>query len=578
MANDAKPAASPIYPKALVGSPEPPPGVRLDETVYVAMRDGVRLAVDIYRPEKDGRYPALLSLSPYSKDIQQKPPHWSHAIESGATSFYVPKGYVHVIAQARGAGYSQGQWNFMDANEQRDGYDLVEWIAQQEWCNGNVGMIGDSYWTWSQYLTAAQQPPHLKCICLCDGTTDLYRDLCYQGGVYHHGFLNGWIPYHTAMMAWPGAVMGKLAPMNLTYELANRPYDGPWYWERSAHSKLDRIKVPMLSIAPQGGHMHFRGQLWAYPQIDTPKKLMIVPPTGFWSHLRYLTNRALNRQMLRWFDHWLKGIDTGIMGEPEVAIFDAGTRQWRYENEYPLKRTRWTKFYLRANPAGPATHAPYGLLSTEPPASEEPDRYRMPDAYAQLTAGKPVVAFSTPPLEQDLRVWGPLSLTLHGASSRIDTIWFVKLFDVRPDDAAEFLTKGILRASFREIDQARSKPGQPFHPFHRQDLLEPNKIYEFEIELSPICRTFRKGHRLQLQIASEDIQYTNHLKTIDLHLAPWPVENAIHHDAAHASHLLLPVVPDAVELRPVAPPLSEIDWPLVPGSWLPHTNEWPLRD
>ena len=135
--------------------------------------------------------------------------------------------------------------------------------------------------------------------------------------------------------------------MNLTYELARRPYDGPWYWERSAHSKLDRIAVPIMNIAPQGGQTHFRGQLWGYPQIKAPKKLVVVPPTGFWSHLRYLTNRALNQHMLRWFDHWLKGIDTGIMQEPEVAIFDPGTRQWRYENEYPLKRTQWTPLFLR---------------------------------------------------------------------------------------------------------------------------------------------------------------------------------------------------------------------------------------
>src|SRR5262245_9965294 len=344
----AKPEVALTYPRELVRSPEPPPGVSLDETVYVTMRDSIRLGVDIYRPQAAGRYPALLSVSPYSKDIQQKPPHWSHAIESGATAFYVPKDYVHVIAQARGAGYSQGQWNFLDQNERHDGYDLVEWIAQQPWCDGNVGMIGDSYWSWSQYHTAAEQPPHLKCICPCDATTDIYRDLCYQGGVYHHGFLSDWIEYHTAMMAWPGAVDGKQAPMNLTYELARRPYDGPWYWERSAHSKFDRIKVPIMSIAVQGGQTHFRGQLWGYPQIAAPKKLLIVPPTGFWSHLRYLTNRALNRQMLRWFDHWLKGIDTGIMDEPEVAIFDAGTRRWRYENEYPLARTQWTKLFLRA--------------------------------------------------------------------------------------------------------------------------------------------------------------------------------------------------------------------------------------
>ena len=143
--SDSNPRVTYTYPEALVRPPEAPKGAVRIGDVYVPMRDGVKLAVDIYRPEKEGRYPVLLSLSPYMKDIQRKPPHWSHAIESGATSFYVPKGYVHVIAQGRGAGLSQGQWKWFDEKERTDGYDLIEWIAQQPWCTGSVGMIGDSY-------------------------------------------------------------------------------------------------------------------------------------------------------------------------------------------------------------------------------------------------------------------------------------------------------------------------------------------------------------------------------------------------------------------------------------------------
>ena len=123
-----------------------PKGVKLEENVYVAMRDGIKLAVDIYHPEADGRYPGLLSMAPYMKEIQQQPPIISHSIEAGATGFFVPRGYVHVIATSRGSGYSQGEYNWYDTIEQQDGYDLVEWIARQPWCNGNVGMIGDSYY------------------------------------------------------------------------------------------------------------------------------------------------------------------------------------------------------------------------------------------------------------------------------------------------------------------------------------------------------------------------------------------------------------------------------------------------
>jgi len=122
-----------------------------------------------------------------------------------------------------------------------------------------------------------------------------------------------------------------------------------------------------------------------------------------------------------------------------------------------------------------------------------------------------------------------------------------------------------------------SCPGQPFHPFDRQELLEPGKVYEFQIELSPICYTFTPGHRLQLQIASEDIEYSSIHRQIDVMVLPWPVENAVHHDRERPSHLLLPVIPDAPEIRPVEPPVSEIEWPLIPGNWLPNTDGWPLQ-
>lgn len=566
-----------IYPEELVRAPEPLADMHVEKDVYVKMRDGVRLAVDIFRPKGEGPFPVLFSISPYMKDIQHKPPHWSHAIESGATGFYVAKGYVHLIAQGRGAGISQGQWEFFGEGERTDGYDMIEWIGTQDWCNGNVGMLGDSYWSWTQYHAAIAQPPHLKCICQFDGCSDLYRDFFYQGGIFNHQFVGNWAQNITGQAVWPGPVEGKLPPINLHYEVAIRPYDGDWYQDRSAWTKLDRIKVPSMHLCPQGGANHFRGQLWAWPRIDAPKKLMVVPPTGFWSHVRFLTNPALNRQMLKWFDYWLKGIDNGIMDEPPIAIFDSATRQWRYESEYPFKRTEWTDFYLRENGTTPATQAPYGVIDSEPPTGEEaPDVYSMPESYAELIEGEPVAAYLTKPLEKDLRVGGPLSVTLHAASSQIDTAWYVYLAEIPPEGAPRPLSRGLLRASFRAVDPDRSGPGQPFHPFDDQELIEPGTVYSYEIEMRPVFRTIRKGHRLELRVASEDIAYNNFQRHIDVQILPWPVKNEIHHSRAHPSRISLPIVPDAPEIATVTSPVADIEWPFVPGTWMPNTDDWPL--
>ncbi|MFC1846202.1 CocE/NonD family hydrolase [Chloroflexota bacterium] len=535
-------------------------GIKLDENVYMTMRDGVKIAVDIFRPEAEGRYPALLSMAPYIKEIQQQPPELSHDIEAGATDFFVPKGYVHIVVQIRGTGFSQGQYDFLDIKQQQDGYDIVEWAAQQPWCNGNVGMMGDSYFSMIQYLVAAQQPPHLKCIAPLDGCTDPYRDFCYRGGLFNTWFLGMWGSGLIRQCLWPGPVEGKLPPANLFLDWATNAEDGPYYWERAAWTKLDKIKVPMLSIVLHS-HLHIGGQLYAYPLINTVKKLLITPPSGIHANSYFLRNRPLQEQILRWFDYWLKGIDTGIMDEPEVAIFDSPTREWRYENEYPLARTNWTRYYLRSNETGPSTEPPYGLMSLKKPVDEKPDTYMTPQSWGLVAAGKPVLAYSTQPLEKDLRVWGPLSAVLYGSTTSRDTAWFLKLGDMDPDGKVTMLTAGHLKASFREVDEAKSKPGLPFHPFQKPVLPEPNKVHEYQIELWPIFYTFKSGHKIWLQIASIDFAYQMNIHAIySSEILPVPAENTIYHDSKYLSHLFLPVIPDAPEIKPVGPHVSQINW------------------
>jgi predicted acyl esterase len=567
----SRPAVTPVYdPEVSIPSA---PGVKLEENVYVEMRDGIKLAVDIYSPKKEGRYPALLSMAPYLKEIQQHHPGYCHSIEAGATSFFVPKGYIHVICQVRGSGMSQGQWGMMDIKEQQDGYDMIEWIASQPWCNGNVAMIGDSYWAWIQYGVAAQQPPHLKCIVPHDGGTDFYRDVYYQGGIFRGGdFANHWVTDTFLQCVWPGKVEGKLPPINLIADLAMHPEDGPYYWERSSYNKVDKIKVPaLLGVCLTNNHS--RGQLQLYQALKAPKKLLVAPETGYWAHLRFITNKPLCEYVLRWLDHWLKGKNNGIMDEPEVAIYDPAAAEWRYENEYPLKRTEWKKFYLHSDGAGPAADTINGSIDENPPKQEKPDKYQVPECISLLMNDKPVLVYSTPPLESDLRVWGPLSITLYGSSSAIDTTWFVKVYDIVPGGKPRYLNRGLLRASFREVDKTKSKPGQPVHSFQKPALLEPNIIYEYQIEINPIFYTFKKGHQFRVEIASEDMVYFGSLHSIDVLRLPWPALNAIYHDASHPSHLLLPVIPDAPVIRKVEPPLSEVYWTNPPGPKWPSSTD-----
>ena len=538
-------------------------GIQLEENVYVAMRDGVRVAVDVYRPEDGKRYPVLLSIAPYPKEMQLWPPALSHSIEAGNTNFLVPQGYVHVIAQIRGTCMSQGQYNWFDVKEQQDGYDLVEWCAQQPWCDGNVGMMGDSYFAMTQYQVAALQPPHLKCIAPFDGTTDLYRDFTYQGGVLFAWFLGTWGTDMLTAANLPERVEGRLPPANFINDVVSHTNDGPYYWERSACTRLDKIKVPVLNMVAQRSIVHSRGQLWTYTQLKSPKKLLVMPFSGLSQHELFITSPPLNAYLLRWYDHWLKGRDTGIMKEPPVAIFDTGTQKWRYENEYPLVRTQWTNFFFRKNTPGLATKPPYGLLSPEPPAKEEPDSYLRPDAIGLVARGQPVIAFMTPALDRDIRVWGPLSAVIYASSTSLDISWFIKIADIGPDGNVVPLTQGSLKSSHRAVDEARSRPGQPFHTYQNPVGPEAGKAYEYQIEIMPIFHTFKSGHRISVQISNDDFWFQEHIRTkYTLESVPLPAQQMIYHDSSKPSRLLLPVIVEAPEIQPMGPPISEIKWPI----------------
>ena len=576
-----------IYPEPLPG------GIHLEKNIYASMRDGVKIALDVYRPANGkGPWPAILAYSPFQKE---------RFFESAKPAFYCPNGYVCVQAAERGSGFNQGKFTFHGSVAAQDGYDIVEWIANQPWCDGNVAMMGASGYGVMQWITAPLNPPHLKALVVL-ATTDNYRGLCYPGGVLRKPFVLNLVSWLTQGAIWPVAIPGKEPPMNIIAEIFANNEDGPFWWEHGGGwEKVDQIKAPILNIINTPNRLHATYHLRSYADIKSPKKLIITP----WTNENYqpwiFETTAFNQQILRWLDYWLKGTDTGIMNDPEIAIYDNGTGKWRYENEYPLARTKWEKYYLHSKTA---TTEEYGSISKTPPEEKDkPDIYHNISLNTAMIASYGIidttpiptqpyyVAYISPPLEDDLRVWGPVSFTLYASTTEeVTTDWsfFVKMGEMVPDGVplnpvtgkpevkpevtdpwtpheVQIWSWGSLKAKYRELSESMSKPGMPWHSFQKPADLKPNTIYEFQIELQPVFKTFNKGCRIWLKIASDDALYStwdSSSRYVETPLSPMKNEISIYHNAKYPSHLLFPVIPNAAEIMPVKPPLRDA----VPGA------------
>lgn len=549
-------------------------GIKKEENVYVPMRDGVHLAVDIYHPDAEGKFPALIALSPYGKELQAPPirplpteaPFMCGGAEAGDTEYLVSRGYVHVIGDLRGTCKSEGEWEGIGSvKEREDGYDLIEWVAQQPWCDGNVGMIGISYFAMVQLVIAAEQPPHLKTVVPWCGLSDYYRDIAYPGGMLSH-FL--WLTYIR-----PGAgvvTMEKTLPpeqFRRRYEEARsdpdikmyphiqaklenprgapclvdlllNPTDGPFYWDRSAYTKYDKIEIPVYAGAGWDSYSYFElpAAFTNYVGLKTPKKLII------WES-KFLERpwHEYHDELIRWYDYWLKGIDTGIMDEPPVKIFVMGANQWRHENEWPLSRTQWTKYYLR----------PWERLSLEPETHHvEPDGFfQQPLTLTRKVAS---VKYSTLPFSEPMEVTGPIALHMYASIDQEDTNWIVAVKDVRPGGKETELTRGWLKASYRSVDESKSKPGKPWHPHTNMEPVVPGEIYEYRVEINPTSNVFKPGHRLVLEITSMDYPGVPpgrrgiHTRILPSHVcSSKSTLHKIYRDKDHQSYLLLPVIPKA---------------------------------
>ena len=542
--------------------------IKIEEPVYVPMRDGTRIALRIYRPDADGAFPALFAASPYQFETDDLP-HSTMFLwrEVGPVEWYVREhGYAYVRMDVRGSGKSEGVYNFLDAEEQRDYFETIEWIARQAWCDGNVGGLGQSYYAWSQWFMGIVNPPSLKCIAPYDGAVDPYRGTAFHGGILCD-FMWHWYNMvrvnnlHRAA----GAPGGKEMPLDIGWEMQRRDTYDDWWRERTPYERLGEIQVPVLSIGHWGKMgLHLRGNILGYEEVRAPKKLIVTGARDvFEAHEMFDEIDYHEQELLPFYDHYLKGADNGYAERAPVKLYVRGEDAYREESEWPLARAEMTPFHLTGGPSASLTSLNDGGLSTEAPGEaggatsyDYPDpRWKLgvvamgprgPDPIAR------VLTFTTDALENDLEVTGPVVLELHASSTATDTDFIVKLSDQFPqsdEDRAKGLqpqsvvvSKGWLRASHREKDAARSTPLRPFYTHANPRPIEPGEVYVYEIEVLPFCNVFKAGHRIRLEIVNGDSPLTDAIFTHQ-YLYYKVGSDTIEHNTAHPSRLLLPVVP-----------------------------------
>ncbi|MEO8523426.1 MAG: CocE/NonD family hydrolase [Caldimonas sp.] len=546
---------------------QPTHTLQIDRDVKLAARDGALLACDVYRPAAPGRYPALLSYSHYGKDLQQitgkraplSPLIGNGGLEAGDSEFFVTRGYVHVIADARGSGDSEGEYCYQGPAEQTDGYDIIEWMATQPWCDGNCGMLGMSYFAVMQYMVAAQQPPHLKAIVPYEALTDRYRQSVYHGGLLNEGFWHQWWGHVSVDGMRPlscdylseAEIEGRVAALMETHEVRRSPYlhiqlkyprknpllfgwllepfDGPFYWERSPNRMFDKIRIPTFLVTRWSSWaVHLAGAFEAYEGINAPKKLLVMETESKLGPLRPWTDH--HDLILRWYDHWLKGNDTGFMDEPPIRLLIKGRNVYRDEGEWPLARTLWVRLHLAAG----------GRLAVD--ADAEPGAAVF-ENEPDLAPGRlpPGVTFQTTPFEDATEVTGPVSLHFRATLDQADATWVVTLRDVEPDGSSRVLTKGWLRASQRELDPVRSKPYRPYQRHTHKEALQPGQSYAYALEIRETSNVFLPGHRLTLEIRGQDSTAEDPIWVHNCN--PVPTRHAVEFGGAADSFLLLPVIP-----------------------------------
>jgi uncharacterized protein len=512
-------------------------GMRIEWDVPIAMDDGLVLRADVFRPIPDGRHPVILTYGPYAKGLAFQdgyPSAWQRMVAEhpdvahGSSNRYqnwevvdpekwVPDGYVCVRVDSRGAGRSPGYVDHFSPRETKDFYDCIEWAGVQPWSSGKVGLNGISYYGINQWHVASLQPPHLAAMCVWEGAADWYRDMTHHGGI----LCTFWANWYDMQVKTVQYGLGERGPRSrVTDELvcgdetlsekqlyANRcdfgdeilahPLDDAYHKARSP--VWERITAPLLTAANWGGQgLHPRGNFEGFVRAASKEKWLEAHGIEHWTHFYTDYGRLLQK---RFFDYFLKGEQNGWDGQPRVQLQVRRPEKFveRHESEWPIARTRWTKFHL--DPAGQVL-------------SREPAKAAASIAFDALGDG---LTFVSPPFEHETEITGPLAARLTVSSSTHDADLFL-VFRVFTADLREVtfmgaidphtpIAQGWLRASHRKLDPKLSTEYRPYHTHDEPQPLTPGEPVALDVELWPTSIVVPAGHRIALSVRGRDYEW-----------------------------------------------------------------------
>jgi uncharacterized protein len=569
--------------------------MQIDWDAPITMDDGVVLCADVFRPADAGKHPVILSYGPYAKGLSFQAGYkgnWARLIKAapevlrGSSNKYqnwelvdpekwVPDGYACVRVDSRGAGRSPGYLDVWSPRETQDLYQCIEWAGTQPWSNGKVGINGISYYAMNQWQVGALKPPHLAALCIWEGASDYYREVCRHGGILCD-FLSSWYPRQVASVQHgigkhgaKSVVTGELAagPQTLSdAELAKNRADTPGEAKRrrlrddyhtARTAEFENIEAPLLSAANWGGMgLHPRGNFEGWLRAGSKQKWLEVHGDTHFTHFYSSYGEALQK---RFFGYFLKGEDIGWEKEPRVALNIRHPGEMfilRAENEWPLARTQWTKYFLQPRDFG---------LGTEAPDGEETLNYE--------TTGDGLT-FRASPLGKSIEITGPVAAKLWVSSQTTDADVFLvlRVFDpagkevvfIGSNDPRVPVGLGWLRASHRKLDPQRSRPYRPWHTHDEEWPLTPGEPVELDIEIWPTSIVVPSGYRIALTVRGKDYEYDS--TDAGLPNAPYPMKgvgpfthadpddrpaaifacrNTLHFRAGKMPYLLLPVIPES---------------------------------